>query len=144
MLWEMLNAARDLGRVHDIASVLIRYGFGSFVRGLGMGKALERAGRVLHWQHVEDYVQLDTPQRVRRVLEELGPTFIKLGKSLRHALIYSRPNILPSLKSFRTRCLRCPLMSCCRSLKKILAVVLMSFFHTSRHNRLPPHPLPRS
>ena len=25
MLWEMLNAARDLGRVHDIASVLNRY-----------------------------------------------------------------------------------------------------------------------
>ncbi len=82
MLWEMLNAARDLGRVHDIASVLIRYGFGGFVRSLGMGKALERAGRVLHWQHVEDTVKLDTPQRMRRVLEELGPTFIKLGQIL--------------------------------------------------------------
>ena len=82
MLWEMLNAARDLGRVHDIASVLIRYGFGSFVRSLGMGKALERAGRVLHWQQVEDYVKLDTPQRIRRVLEDLGPTFIKLGQIL--------------------------------------------------------------
>jgi ubiquinone biosynthesis protein len=82
MLWEMLNAARDLGRAHDIASVLIRYGFGGFVRGLGVGKALERAGRVLHWQHVEEYVVLDTPQRIRRVLEELGPTFIKLGQIL--------------------------------------------------------------
>ena len=82
MLWEMLNAARDLGRVHDIASVLIRYGFGSFVRGLGMGKTLERAGKVLHWEHVEDYVKLDTPQRIRRVLEDLGPTFIKLGQIL--------------------------------------------------------------
>ncbi len=82
MLWEMLNATRDMGRVHDIATVLIRYGFGSFVRGLGVGKALERAGRVLHWQHVEDYVKLDTPQRIRHVLEELGPTFIKLGQIL--------------------------------------------------------------
>jgi ubiquinone biosynthesis protein len=82
MLWEMLNATRDMGRVHDIATVLIRYGFGSFVRGLGVGKALERAGRVLHWQHVDDYVKLDTPQRIRHVLEELGPTFIKLGQIL--------------------------------------------------------------
>ena len=82
MLWEMLNAARDLGRVHDIASVLIRYGFGSFVRVLGMGAALERAGRVLHWQHTEEYVKLDTPQRIRRALEDLGPTFIKLGQIL--------------------------------------------------------------
>jgi ubiquinone biosynthesis protein len=82
MLWEMLNAARDLGRVHDIASVLIRYGFGSFVRILGMGAALERAGRVLHWQHAEEYIKLDTPQRIRRALEDLGPTFIKLGQIL--------------------------------------------------------------
>ena len=82
MLWEMLNAARDLGRVHDIASVLIRYGFGSFVRSLGMGKALEQAGRVLHWQDMDDTVKLDTPQRMRRVLEDLGPTFIKLGQIL--------------------------------------------------------------
>lgn len=82
MLWEMLSATRDMGRVQEIATVLIRYGFGSFVRGLGVGKALESAGRVLHWQHVDDYVKLDTPQRIRRVLEELGPTFIKLGQVL--------------------------------------------------------------
>jgi len=82
MLWEMLNAVRDLGRAHDIATVLIRYGFGSFVRGLGLGKAIERAGRALHWQHVEEYVKLETPQRIRHVLEELGPTFIKLGQIL--------------------------------------------------------------
>jgi ubiquinone biosynthesis protein len=82
MLWEMLNAARDLGRVQDIASVLIRYGFGSFVRVLGVGKALESAGRVLHWQHAEEFAKLDTPQRIRRALEELGPTFIKLGQIL--------------------------------------------------------------
>ena len=82
MLWEMLNAARDLGRVHDIASVLIRYGFGSFVRGLGIGSALESAGKVLRWQHTEEYIKLETPQRIRRALEDLGPTFIKLGQIL--------------------------------------------------------------
>ena len=82
MLWEMLNAARDLGRVQDIASVLIRYGFGGFVRMLGVGSALERAGRVLHWQQAEEFTKLDTPQRIRRALEDLGPTFIKLGQIL--------------------------------------------------------------
>ncbi|MDD5460449.1 MAG: AarF/UbiB family protein [Methylococcales bacterium] len=82
MLWEVLNAARDLGRVHDIATVLIRYGFGSFVRIVGLGSALERAGRVLNWHHTGEYARLDTPQRIRRVLEDLGPTFIKLGQIL--------------------------------------------------------------
>ena len=78
----MLNAARDLGRVQDIATILIRYGFGGFVHMLGVGNVLERAGKALHWQQAEDYKILDTPQRVRRVLEELGPTFIKLGQIL--------------------------------------------------------------
>jgi ubiquinone biosynthesis protein len=82
MLLEIVNAARDLNRVQDIASVLIRYGLGSFVRVLGMGGVLERAGRVLRWEHAEEYIKLDTPQRIRRALEDLGPTFIKLGQIL--------------------------------------------------------------
>ncbi|PPC88950.1 MAG: ubiquinone biosynthesis protein UbiB, partial [Methylobacter sp.] len=82
MLWEVLSVARDLGRVQEIASVLIRYGFGGFVNAIGMGSVLERAGRALHWQHAEEYLKLDMPQRIRRVLEELGPTFIKLGQIL--------------------------------------------------------------
>ncbi len=82
MLLEIVNAARDLNRVQEIASVLIRYGFGSFVQVLGMGGVLERAGRVLHWEFAEEYIKLDTPQRIRRALEDLGPTFVKLGQIL--------------------------------------------------------------
>ena len=94
MLWEILNAARDLGRVQEIASILIRYGFGGFVHGLGMGHALERAGKVLHWQRAEEYVTLDTPQRIRRVLEELGPSFVKLGQILATRVdLFSAPYI---------------------------------------------------
>jgi ubiquinone biosynthesis protein len=33
MLLGTLNAAKDLGRVHEIALILIRYGFGDAVRG---------------------------------------------------------------------------------------------------------------
>ena len=32
VLWETLTAARDLGRLHDIASILVRYGFSDMVR----------------------------------------------------------------------------------------------------------------
>ena len=42
MLWEMLNAARDLGRVQEIAVVLIGYGFGSFVQGYVFLAPLDR------------------------------------------------------------------------------------------------------
>ncbi|MEE4329331.1 MAG: AarF/UbiB family protein [Wenzhouxiangella sp.] len=82
MLWQALNAARDLGRVQDIAAVLIRYGFGDVVQRIGMSGALERAGKVLHWKKAEEIARLRPPERLRRVMEELGPTFVKLGQVL--------------------------------------------------------------
>jgi len=82
MFWEAFSAARDLGRLHDIASILIRYGFGDMVRRLGMAGALESAGKVLHWKQATELAQLEPPARVRRAMEEMGPTFIKLGQIL--------------------------------------------------------------
>ncbi len=82
MLWEALGAARDLGRVHDIAAVLIRYGFGDLVQRLGMANALERAGKALHLKGPQHAVRLEPAERVRQALEELGPTFVKLGQIL--------------------------------------------------------------
>jgi len=42
---KFLTAARDIGRLHDIATILVRYGFGDLVRRVGLSHALERAGR---------------------------------------------------------------------------------------------------
>ena len=48
-MWETLGTVRDLGRLQEIAAVLIRYGFGDLVRRIGLADVLERAGRLLHW-----------------------------------------------------------------------------------------------
>lgn len=82
MLWETLSVVRDLPRLHEIASVMIRYGWGDLVRVIGISGALERAGRVLRWHSTSEISQLDAPVRIRRALEELGPTFVKLGQLL--------------------------------------------------------------
>ncbi len=82
MIWEALSAVRDLGRLHDIASILIRYGFGDIVRRVGLGHFLDHAGKALHWKYPAEQSHLETPQRIRRALEEMGPTFIKLGQIL--------------------------------------------------------------
>ncbi|MDH4234921.1 MAG: AarF/UbiB family protein, partial [Gallionella sp.] len=52
------------------------------VRRMGMANVLERAGRALLWKHADELAHLEPPARVRRALEELGPTFIKLGQVL--------------------------------------------------------------
>lgn len=82
MMWETLDTIRDFGRIHEIASVLIRYGFGDLVQRIGVAGPLERAGKLLRWEGAEEYLTMSTPVRVRRALEDLGPTFVKLGQVL--------------------------------------------------------------
>ncbi|BBN90444.1 putative protein kinase UbiB [Azospira sp. I09] len=82
MLWQTLSMMRDLGRLHEIASILIRYGFGDTVRRIGLANVLERAGRALRWNEAENFAHMTPPERVRRVLAEMGPTFVKLGQVL--------------------------------------------------------------
>ncbi len=90
MLWETISVVRDLPRLHEIASVMIRYGWGDMVRALGISGVLERAGRIVHWQSNSEISQLDAPVRIRRALEELGPTFVKLGQ-----LLATRVDVFP-------------------------------------------------
>ncbi|MDD5366659.1 MAG: AarF/UbiB family protein [Gallionellaceae bacterium] len=82
MLWQAVGTARDLGRLSDIARVLLRYGFGDVVRRIGLAGALEQAGRALHWHNAEELAHLPPAARVCRALEDLGPTFVKLGQIL--------------------------------------------------------------
>jgi ubiquinone biosynthesis protein len=90
-MWEALGTVRDLGRLQDIAGVLVRYGFGDMVRRVGLAGALERAGRLVHWNQAEEgLLQLEVPQRVRAALQDLGPTFVKLGQ-----VLATRVDLLP-------------------------------------------------
>jgi ubiquinone biosynthesis protein len=82
MLRETLSVMRDLPRLHEIASVLIRYGGGDLVRALGLARVLDRAGKLLHWHTSDEMDKLDLPVRIRLALTELGPTFVKLGQIL--------------------------------------------------------------
>jgi ubiquinone biosynthesis protein len=82
-MWlEALGAAQDLGRLQDIASVLIRYGFADVVQRIGMVEVLARAGKVLHLTRMEETLHMSAPIRMRRALEDLGPSFVKLGQLL--------------------------------------------------------------
>ena len=82
MLTGTLDAARDMGRLHTIAGVLIRHGLGDLVHRLGLTELLAKAGHVLQWAHAADLARLESPEQVRLAIEELGPTFVKLGQIL--------------------------------------------------------------
>ena len=82
MLQLALGTMRDLPRLQQITAVLIRHGLGDIVRRIGVSSALKGAGELLQLGASAEMMQLDPPVRVRMALQELGPTFVKLGQVL--------------------------------------------------------------
>ncbi|GGF86920.1 ABC transporter [Paenibacillus albidus] len=78
---------RHAGRYRAIAMALMRHGFGYMVEELGLYHLLSLPRRLVT-QEVHESLTLG--ERIRRVLEELGPTFVKLGQ-----LASTRSDLLP-------------------------------------------------
>jgi len=94
-----------LQRQREIVEILTRNGFGILVAASGLDKAWP-SRRIVHALTPEEYrmdAALASPTIVRRTLEELGPTFIKLGQ-----ILSTRPDLVPpafsaELAHLRTR-----------------------------------------
>ena len=107
---------KDIIRLREIVRVLTRHGFHVLVRRLSFGARLSGSSEPLlladereqpselegeegdetlaldaHTLELMGEDRLSAPARFRRVLEELGPTFIKLGQ-----VMSTRPDIVPS------------------------------------------------
>ncbi|MFV2056071.1 MAG: ABC1 kinase family protein [Thiohalomonadales bacterium] len=103
MFWETLKAARDLGRLHEITSILLRYGFSDVVKRLGMSHVLEQAGKVLKWKGAERMARMETHERVRRAIEEIGSTYIKLGQIMATRVDLFPPEWIAELEKLQDR-----------------------------------------
>ena len=90
MLRETVGVMGDLPRLHQITTVLIRHGLGDVVRRIGIANVLERAGEILNWGTKVESVRLEPAARVRMALQDLGPTFVKLGQ-----VMATRVDLLP-------------------------------------------------
>jgi ubiquinone biosynthesis protein len=72
----------DVNRLYEIVRVFSIAGFGDMFKHMGLEAATEYTGKIMGWKHVDEIAHLEHPQRVRRVFEVLGPTFVKLGQIL--------------------------------------------------------------
>ena len=71
---------RHMERYVEILSILFRYGFGDLISSLKIEQYLDLGRRVFSGKDRERLDTLSRPERLRMALEELGPTFIKLGQ----------------------------------------------------------------
>jgi ubiquinone biosynthesis protein len=76
--------SRNLGRLSEIAQVAARHGFGYFLRRNKMGDLVPSDA------NGDGATTSDRGRRLRMMLDELGPTFVKFGQ-----LLSTRPDVVP-------------------------------------------------
>src|SRR5688572_3340268 len=85
----ILTAVRDLDRARQIAVVLARNGFGEIVSRIGFGPP--PGGAEGETGGETDASRSTLPRRLRLVLQDLGPSFVKLGQ-----MASTRPDVFPA------------------------------------------------
>lgn len=80
---------RHLNRYRQILAVLFKYGFGDLIETLKIEQYIEIGLQMISRKRRERLEKLSRAERVRMALEELGPTYIKLGQ-----VLSSRPDLV--------------------------------------------------
>jgi len=83
-----LRRARSLRRYRQIVTILLKYGFDQILGQMRIFTRLRVRKKVL--RKAEGVEKLTYSQRIRLALEELGPTFVKLGQ-----VLSMRPFLIP-------------------------------------------------
>lgn len=79
---------RSTKRLADIIRVLSRFGFKEIIVDLGLDHFHTKKTELPDSEQAN--LESSRPMRMRRVLEELGPTYIKLGQ-----ILATRPDLIP-------------------------------------------------
>uniref|UniRef100_UPI00405782FF ABC1 kinase family protein n=1 Tax=Candidatus Electrothrix sp. TaxID=2170559 RepID=UPI00405782FF len=92
---------RHLTRYRQILRILFKYGFHDLVDHLHIDHYLETGLQMINRKPREQIFRYSRPERLRMGLEELGPTFIKLGQLLSTRPDFISPNYIEELRKLQ-------------------------------------------
>ena len=81
---------RNLNRYRQILAILFKYGFGDLIELLKIEQYIEVGLQLISRNRRDVFEKLSRAERVRMAIEELGPTYIKLGQ-----ILSTRPDLIP-------------------------------------------------
>lgn len=81
---------RHLNRYRQILTILFKYGFGDLVELLKIEQYIEVGLQLISKKRRDRIEKYSRAERIRMSLEELGPTYIKLGQ-----VLSTRPDLIP-------------------------------------------------
>jgi len=81
---------RHINRYREIIRVLVKHGFGDLITRTNLERYIDRGRKLLPGRGDAEIASLSRWERIRMVLEELGPTFIKFGQ-----IMSNRPDLVP-------------------------------------------------
>ncbi len=82
----MFDTLRQVERTKDIVSILVKNGFHDIVSAVGVEKYIKFSIS----QSSKEDLKLSRSERIRKTVEELGPTFIKMAQ-----ILSIRPDLIP-------------------------------------------------
>lgn len=87
----LFTSVKDFRRLRELVGILMLYGFDDFVHWMGLENQGRLLSKLLRRELPPDARRQPTAVRARMALEEMGPTFVKLGQ-----ILATRVDIFPA------------------------------------------------